>query len=100
MAKQDDFVRITVRIPPELYERLRSSARATSINAEIVERLSSTLKTKDEKEVEDAGAALRRIERRMSEVQQMMLAMKDQQEGLARAAEAARKRLEKPTGAR
>jgi len=39
MAKQDDYVRYTIRVPAELYERLQSAAGAKSVNAEIVARL-------------------------------------------------------------
>jgi hypothetical protein len=39
MAKQDDWVRITLRLPPELHEMLVGQAGAGSLNAEIVERL-------------------------------------------------------------
>lgn len=39
MAKQDDWVRITLRLPPELHEQLKERAGAGSLNAEIVEAL-------------------------------------------------------------
>lgn len=39
MAKQDDWARITLRLPPELHARLTNEAAAASINAEIVGRL-------------------------------------------------------------
>jgi len=41
MAKQDDWVRITVRIPPELHEKLLHAGvlENRSLNAEIIERL-------------------------------------------------------------
>lgn len=40
MAKQDDFVRITLRLPPELHGELTQAAGAVkSLNAEIIERL-------------------------------------------------------------
>lgn len=44
MAKQDDWVRLTVRMPPELYERLADTvARGPlSMNAEIVDRLENS----------------------------------------------------------
>jgi len=38
-AKQDDFVRITLRLPPDLHEVLVKSAGASSLNAEIVSRI-------------------------------------------------------------
>jgi predicted DNA-binding protein len=72
MAKQDDFVRITVRMPPELYERLRTSARATSINAEIVERLSRTFE-KDGADMDWVSSeALHRMEVSLAELKQLM----------------------------
>jgi hypothetical protein len=39
MAKQDDYVRITIRLPPELHAKLVQSAGPHSLNAEIVNRL-------------------------------------------------------------
>lgn len=39
MAKQDDWIRITLRLPPELHQRLSDEAGAKSLNAEIVARL-------------------------------------------------------------
>jgi hypothetical protein len=43
MAKQDDYVRITIRIPAELHADLVKSAGPRSLNAEIVERLSESV---------------------------------------------------------
>lgn len=42
MAKQDDFIRVTVRIPPALHEKLRGVALSKSINAEIIDRLEAS----------------------------------------------------------
>jgi len=39
MAKQDDYIRYTIRVPAALYERLQQSAGDASVNAEIVRRL-------------------------------------------------------------
>ena len=41
MAKQDDWVRLTVRLPPDVHARLSDAVAvgANSMNAEIVERL-------------------------------------------------------------
>jgi hypothetical protein len=39
MAKQDEFIRITLRLPPELHKKLTEAAGAGSMNAEIVARL-------------------------------------------------------------
>lgn len=45
MAKQDEWVRLTVRLPPDLYERLTSKTAqgGASMNAEIVARLQTSL---------------------------------------------------------
>ncbi len=43
MAKQDDWARITLRIPTELHQRLTSAAGVKSLNAEIVSRLEESL---------------------------------------------------------
>lgn len=42
MAKQDDWKRITLRIPPELYDRIAESAGASSVNAAIIHRLNQS----------------------------------------------------------
>lgn len=42
MAKQDAWTRITLRLPPELHEKLVAAAEANSLNAEIVARLERT----------------------------------------------------------
>jgi hypothetical protein len=42
MAKQDDYIRYTIRVPAPLYESIRVAAGDKSINAEIVERLYSS----------------------------------------------------------
>lgn len=42
MAKQDDWIRITLRLPGDLHERLVEAAASSSMNAEIVERLSDS----------------------------------------------------------
>lgn len=47
MAKQDDWVRITLRIPPNLHYDLLQAAGANSLNAEIVTRLEATFKLSD-----------------------------------------------------
>lgn len=39
MAKQDDYVRYTIRVPSDLYGKLQEAAGEKSINAEINERL-------------------------------------------------------------
>lgn len=41
MAKQDDYVRYTIRIPADLYERVKIAAGEKSVNAEIIDRLDS-----------------------------------------------------------
>ena len=39
MAKQDDFVRYTIRVPADLYARIQEAAGMKSVNAEIVATL-------------------------------------------------------------
>lgn len=39
MAKQDDYTRYTIRIPTDLYERVKAAAGEKSVNAEIVATL-------------------------------------------------------------
>lgn len=43
MAKQDDYIRITLRLPQDLHARLSELAGAKSLNAEIVDRLTDSL---------------------------------------------------------
>ena len=38
MAKQDDYVRYTIRVPSDLYARLQEAAGEKSVNAEIITR--------------------------------------------------------------
>lgn len=47
MAKQDDFVRITLRLPPDLHEKLRDATGAGSLNATIVDRLDQSFHRED-----------------------------------------------------
>ena len=42
MAKQDDYVRYTIRVPSVLYGKLQEAAGEKSVNAEIVTRLESS----------------------------------------------------------
>jgi len=39
MAKQDDYVRYTIRVPASLYQRVQAAAGDRSVNAEIIARL-------------------------------------------------------------
>ena len=39
MAKQDEWKRITLRIPPDLHERLTAAAESASLNAVIIDAL-------------------------------------------------------------
>lgn len=43
MATQDDWKRITLRIPQELYDRVEKSAGAASVNSEILSLLKTGL---------------------------------------------------------
>lgn len=42
MAKQDDWIRITLRLPSDLHSKLSDAAENSSMNAEIVERLTDS----------------------------------------------------------
>lgn len=42
MAKQDDYVRYTIRVPADLYEKVRAAAGDKSVNAEIIARLEAS----------------------------------------------------------
>lgn len=42
MARQDTYVRYTIRLPAPLYERVREAAGEKSINAEIIARLETS----------------------------------------------------------
>lgn len=53
MAKQDDYVRITLRLPPDLHEALLKHAASKSLNAEIVERLSKSMSEFDHEKYEE-----------------------------------------------
>jgi len=45
MAKQDDYMRYTIRVPQELYDHMQTAANNSgrSINAEIIARLEDSL---------------------------------------------------------
>ncbi len=43
VAKQDEYARITLRLPPDIHAKLIERAGAKSLNAEIVTRLTKTL---------------------------------------------------------
>lgn len=53
MAKQDDWVRLTVRLPPDVYARLNEivAAGPNSMNAEIVARLEASLEGRSNNEL-------------------------------------------------
>ncbi len=59
MAKQDDWQKITLRMPSDLHRRLVDATGANSLNAEIVERLRKSL---------DGDDALARIEAKLDSV--------------------------------
>lgn len=50
MAKQDDYARITIRIPMEIYDQIQDAAESAqrSLNGEIIQRLSSNSAFTDE----------------------------------------------------
>lgn len=81
MARQDDFVRYTIRVPAPLYEQLQASAGAKSVNAEIVRRLERSFELDDDtitmQERIDAmdvllGDHVRQIDRLRSDVSRLM----------------------------
>lgn len=43
MARQDDYVRYTIRVPEELYAQIKAAAGEKSVNAEIILRLESAM---------------------------------------------------------
>lgn len=43
MAKQDDYIRYTIRVPSALYDAVQKAAGDKSINAEIIEKLEASL---------------------------------------------------------
>lgn len=55
MAKQDEYARYTIRIPAELYERLKASAGNKSVNAEIIARLEDSFTASDTAPLLDAA---------------------------------------------
>lgn len=62
MAKQTDFVKTALRVPPDLHKALHEATKTTerTFNAEILHRLKSTFNssvaTKGQPEKEDANA--------------------------------------------
>lgn len=48
MATQDDWHRITLRIPSELHEKLKEAATLSSVNAEIITRLEASFRSEAE----------------------------------------------------
>jgi hypothetical protein len=63
MATQDEFVRITVRLPPGLHEALEALAREqnTSINSKIVAMLNDKVSAELNKEVDGHNLTLLQI---------------------------------------
>lgn len=45
MAKQDDYVRYTIRVPVDLYLQIQAAAGDKSVNAEIISRLYGSFDT-------------------------------------------------------
>lgn len=66
MAKQDDFTRYTIRVPTELYDRLKHAAGVKSVNAEIIERLELTFERFHEFNAVGMGAFAKRLEASLS----------------------------------
>jgi len=73
MAKQDAYVRITLRLPAELHRSLVEAAGAQSLNAEIVERLEATVKVKfDENALSDLEKNTALIREEMAETRALI----------------------------
>ena len=47
MAKQDEWTRLTLRLPPELHERLVEAAKTSSMNAVVVNALGEAFPPSD-----------------------------------------------------
>lgn len=98
MAKQDDFVRYTIRVPEELYKRVAESAEGggRSVNAEIIARLEASF---DEQvitpDIEELirETVLTAIE--MPEIRQALIAVDDLQKARADVRRAAEERTGK-----
>lgn len=69
MAKQDDYARYTIRIPTELYERVRGSAGDASVNAEIIRRLELSFQL--DRELPIASKALDTVEASVADQREM-----------------------------
>jgi len=76
MAKQDDYVRYTIRVPADLYEQIREAAGDKSVNAEIIDRLQrSFLDHWRFLDLSEAGLAalLKRLEATVSALESMTM---------------------------
>ncbi|MGX5708273.1 Arc family DNA-binding protein [Brucella lupini] len=64
MAKQDDYMRYTIRVPSGVYQHIQDAAESAgrSVNAEIIERLENSIQ-KDESLVEVTEKAVETLER-------------------------------------
>lgn len=59
MAKQDEYVRYTIRVPTSLYDLLKDAAGEKSVNAEIVDRLEGTFGSDDKVALQAENEALK-----------------------------------------
>lgn len=76
MAKQDDYVRYTIRVPSDLYRRLQEAAGEKSVNAEIVQRLWLSLRSPEEEAlIKNDVAHMRREMRLMQDFMREMFVL-------------------------
>lgn len=54
-SARDDWIRMTLRLPPEMHRDIAASAGALSMNAAIVQRLAQSLLTQDIKGMMEAA---------------------------------------------
>lgn len=73
MAKQDEFVRYTVRLPRELYERIQAAAGNASVNAEVIKRLEAAFAHENETQ-----AALKDHEERIDALERMAIRLQNE----------------------
>jgi len=77
MPNQEDYQRVTIRIPPELHADLRrvSDASERSINAEIIKRLTDSIAEDDRKAVLQHGDPYMMIARTAQDITEMAQAI-------------------------
>lgn len=87
MAKQDDWIRVTVRFPPELHERLNEARGARSFNAEVVSRLETSFEVdlaRFQRDREELSALLNRHSQMEATMKSLIALLEEANERLAR----------------